>query len=58
MASPHVAGVAALIRSLHPTYTPDQVRQAILTSAQDLGPPGWDPQYGWGLVDAYAALNK
>jgi serine protease len=58
MASPHVAGVAALIRSLHPTYTPDQVRQAILTSAQDLGPPGWDPQYGWGLVDAYAALSK
>jgi len=58
MASPHVAGVVALILSLHPTYTPEQVRNAIQTSAQDLGASGWDTQYGWGLVNAYEALNK
>jgi subtilisin family serine protease len=58
MASPHVAGVAALVISIHPTYTPAQVRNAIQSSAQDLGDPGWDPEFGWGLIDANAALNK
>jgi len=57
MASPHVAGVAALIISIHPTYTPAQVRNAIQSSAQNLGDPGWDPEFGWGLIDANAALN-
>ncbi|MCX5884980.1 MAG: S8 family peptidase, partial [Proteobacteria bacterium] len=52
MASPHAAGVAALVISIHPTYTPAQVRNAIQSSAQDLGDPGWDPEFGWGLIDA------
>ncbi|HUT85004.1 MAG TPA: S8 family peptidase [Thermodesulfobacteriota bacterium] len=58
MASPHVAGVAALIISLHPTYTPAQVRNALQSSAQDLGATGWDSSFGWGLIDANASLNK
>ena len=58
MATPHVSGLAALIISLHPTYTPAQVRNAIQSSAQDLGSPGWDPNFGWGLIDANAALSK
>jgi serine protease len=58
MATPHVSGLSALIISLHPTYTPAQVRNAIQSSAQDLGAPGWDPIYGWGLIDANAALSK
>jgi serine protease len=58
MAAPHVSGLAALIISLHPAYTPAEVMNAIQSSAQDLGSPGWDLTYGWGLIDANAALNK
>jgi serine protease len=56
MAAPHVSGVAALLVSMGVTG-PDAVREAMQNTAIDLGPAGWDQQYGWGLVDAYAALN-
>jgi serine protease len=55
MASPHVAGVAALLISNGVTG-PDNVRKALQETAKDRGAPGWDPEYGWGIVDAYAAL--
>ncbi len=57
MASPHVAGVAALVKSIHPEYGPDEIRQILQDTAQDLGTPGWDERYGYGLVDAYAAVS-
>jgi len=59
MASPHVAGVAALIKSLHPEpeYGPDEILQALQDTAEDLGSPGWDEEYGYGLVDAEAAVS-
>ena len=57
MASPHVAGVAALIKSVHPEYGPDEIRQVLQESAEDLGTPGWDERYGYGLVDALAAVS-
>jgi serine protease len=56
MASPHVSGIAALLISTGVTG-PDAVREALENTARDLGAPGWDEEYGWGLVDAYAALN-
>ncbi|MGA2279704.1 MAG: S8 family serine peptidase [Verrucomicrobiota bacterium] len=56
MASPHVAGVAALILSLHPGWTVEQVRQAIRCSADDLGTPGFDYSFGYGRVNAAAAV--
>jgi len=52
MASPHVAGAAALILAANPTWTNDQVRAQLRSTADDLGAAGWDPQYGYGLVDA------
>ncbi len=52
MASPHVAGVAALLIQLHPTWSTAQVRDALRTGAQDLSSPGWDSGTGWGLVQA------
>jgi len=58
MASPHVAGVAALLKSLHPDWTNVQIRQTIETSADDLGSPGWDPVYGYGRLNAYQALSS
>ena len=56
MACPHVAGIAALILSLHPTYTPFDIKSAMTSTAEDLGSPGKDDYYGWGLVDSNAAL--
>jgi subtilisin family serine protease len=56
MAAPHVSGVAALLISTG-VSGPDAIRQALEDTAIDLGPSGWDAEYGWGIVDAYAALN-
>jgi serine protease len=60
MASPHVAGIAALIIATHRLGnhpTPDAVQAQIQATARDLGQPGYDSRYGWGLVDAAAALR-
>jgi serine protease len=57
MAAPHAAGVAALIVSRNSHYTPDDVRAALINTAKDLGAPGWDELYGYGLIDAAAALR-
>jgi subtilisin family serine protease len=56
MATPHVAGLAALIWSEYPSYTNDQVEGRIEMTAVDLGTPGWDQYYGHGRIDAQAAL--
>lgn len=58
MACPHVSGAIALIWSLSPESTADRVREAIIGTAVDLGPPGFDFMYGYGLVDAYAAARR
>jgi subtilisin family serine protease len=58
MASPHVAGVAALIRSLHPEFSAEQVRQVLKTSADDIGTPGFDNQFGSGRVNAARSLTS
>jgi subtilisin family serine protease len=55
--SPITAGVAALILSVEPNLTNDEVRHFLTRSAKDLGDPGWDEYYGWGRVDAKAALD-
>ena len=50
MATPFVAGAAALLWSLHPECSNQTIRQAFAGSAQDLGQPGRDPAYGYGLI--------
>ena len=56
-ACPVVAGVAALILSVEPGLTSKEVRHFLTRSAKDLGDPGRDDYYGWGRVDAQAALD-
>jgi hypothetical protein len=56
--APHVAGVAALLRSAFPNATAAQVRAALAVSAVDLGTPGVDPIFGAGRVDALAAAAE
>jgi len=58
MATPHVVGAAALVWSLVPTATAFEVRAALENTAHDLGDTGFDPLYGHGLVDAYAAAKQ
>ncbi|HYO54750.1 S8 family serine peptidase [Archangium sp.] len=57
MAAPHVTGVAALVWSARPTLTATEVRSLLERTAKDLGEPGHDPRYGYGLVQAKAALD-
>jgi serine protease len=60
MASPHVAGIAALIiatRRLGDRPTPNAIQAHLQATARDLGRPGFDSRYGWGLVDAAGALR-
>ena len=57
MATPHVSGLAALILSQNPNYSNEQVRQVIRASATDLGPPGYDLSFGYGRINASAALG-
>jgi len=52
LASAHVAGVAALLIASGVTDR-SQIRAWLHQTACDLGNPGWDMEYGYGLVDAY-----
>lgn len=56
-ACPQVSGVAALILSLRPDLTQSEVRSLLCSTAHDLGLTGKDDTFGYGLVDAYAALT-
>ena len=55
--TPIVSGVAALIRSKWPEMTASQVINRIVTTAKDAGAPGKDPIYGYGVLNAEAALK-
>ncbi|WP_157721991.1 S8 family serine peptidase [Tumebacillus avium] len=57
MASPHVAGVAALIRSINGDLTPDEVRTILEETADDLGPDGPDEYYGYGQINVARAIK-
>ena len=55
MSAPLVAGAAALVIEAHPRWTPMQVRQALISTADRATQP--DNLYGYGLVDAAAAIE-
>jgi subtilase family protein len=55
-AAPHAAAIAALLLSGKPTATPAEIRTALVSSAIDLGAPGYDPVTGNGVIMAGPAL--
>ncbi len=57
MATPFVTATVALLRHAQPGLSPSAVRDRLMSTADDLGPVGPDPQYGAGQVDPYRALG-
>jgi subtilisin family serine protease len=55
--TPHVSGVVALMLAENPHLSRARVTRILRTTARDLGPRGRDHEYGWGLVDARAAVK-
>ena len=55
-ACPQVAGLAALMLSVNPTLTPAEIRQKIRENAVDLGPSGFDNEFGYGLINVTDTL--
>lgn len=56
-AAPLVSGLAALILSRQSSFTHEQVRSILQSSAEDIGDTGWEPYYGSGRIDAFRALQ-
>ncbi|MCP4168261.1 MAG: S8 family serine peptidase [Chloroflexi bacterium] len=57
MSAPHVAGAAAILLASAPTATRLQIQTALESSAVDLGAPGFDTDYGYGLMQIDQALT-
>ncbi len=58
MATPHVTGACALMLARRPSLTAAEVQSILASTSRDLGAPGRDEFFGWGLIDILSALNK
>jgi subtilisin family serine protease len=58
MACPHAVGAAALVWASSPNSTATNIATALEQAAKDLGVPGKDNTYGFGLIDAFAAAKQ
>jgi len=58
MASPHVAGILALLKVANPDMGSKELRNILRDTAIDLGPKGRDSQFGYGLVQAPTEINN
>ncbi|ELY9421181.1 S8 family serine peptidase [Cronobacter dublinensis] len=56
-AAPQVSGVAAMVWQKYPYFTNDLVRQTVLGTATDIGAPGVDAVFGYGMLNAAKAIN-
>jgi uncharacterized repeat protein (TIGR01451 family) len=57
-AAPHAAAIAALVRQALGSPTPLQITNAMATTARDRGAAGFDNVWGWGVLNALAAVGE
>jgi len=57
-AAPHVAGVAALMLSVNPALSPVEIGSVINATAADISRVGYDTATGWGIIDAFRAVEQ
>jgi outer membrane autotransporter protein len=57
MAAPHVSGALAIVMERYKYLSGGQARDVLLTTSRDLGDPGVDALYGWGIVDLKSAMD-
>ncbi|MFZ4835104.1 S8 family serine peptidase, partial [Rouxiella sp. Mn2063] len=57
MAAPHVAGSAAVLMQRFPYFSAAQISDVLKTTATDIGAPGIDALYGWGMINLSKAIN-
>ncbi len=57
MATPHVAGVCALLKSAYPDLSTVDLKSILAKTSDDLGGPGWDNRFGAGAVNPKAAID-
>ncbi|NQU50596.1 MAG: S8 family serine peptidase [Planctomycetes bacterium] len=57
MATPHVAGAAAILRSIRPDLSVAECKAALMATSVDFGPPGLDNQFGAGRIDVAEMLR-
>ncbi|MCU0225171.1 MAG: S8 family serine peptidase [Acidobacteria bacterium] len=57
MSAPHVAGCAALMLQANPLLSPQQVKEILLRTAEDLPGNGWTPSRGYGFLDCFKAVD-
>lgn len=55
-ATPHVSGLAALMKSFAPEFNPLDIGTLLLVTSDDLGDAGWDDKFGYGRINAHRAL--
>ncbi|MDA1177027.1 MAG: S8 family serine peptidase [Bacteroidetes bacterium] len=55
--SPAIAAAAAVLKSSYPGLSIKEIGDAFICTVVDLGDQGWDPQFGWGLVQIQASLD-
>ncbi|MGW1163029.1 S8 family serine peptidase [Streptomyces sp. NPDC002519] len=58
MATPHIAGAAAIVRQAHPDWTAQQIKAALVSSARTGGDVGGVDETGGGVLDVYAAVHQ
>ena len=58
LSAPLVSGAAALLKSYRPALTNEEIRSILSATADDLGPPGRDPEFGFGRINLHAALRS
>jgi subtilisin family serine protease len=58
MATPHVSGTIALMLEANPLLTVDDIYDTLKSTSDDLGSPGKDTRYGWGVINAFDAVVR